>query len=137
VGQQLARCGSRPVDVQTRVSGRPRPFATVTENHLLRIGQEAITNAVRHSQAAHVHVELSYEPDGFVLSVRDDGRGFDATRPAPDPHFGLAGMRERADEIGARLEIRSAPGSGTDVVVRVSLEPLALPRASDGALVHR
>jgi signal transduction histidine kinase len=133
MGQKLARCSTRPIDVRARVSGRPRPFATVMENHLLRIGQEALTNAVRHGEAAHVRIEVRYEPDAFVLCVEDDGRGFDPHRPAPDRHFGLAGMRERADEIGGRLEIRSLPGRGTQVEVTVGLSPLTVRRAAEGA----
>jgi len=129
MGGQLARCSDRPVEVAVGVTGAPRPFATVTENHLLRIGQEAITNAVRHSQAAHVRIELRYETDAFVLRVEDDGRGFDTTRPAPDRHFGLAGMRERAEEIDGQLDIRSSLGRGTAVEVRVPLPPLSVRRA--------
>jgi signal transduction histidine kinase len=132
IGQQLARCGTRPIEVRASVSGRPRPFATSTENHLLRIGQEALTNAVRHGQAAHVGIELRYERDAFVLSVEDDGRGFDAQRPVLDGHFGLAGMRERADAMGAHLDLRSVPGRGTRVEITVPLEPLA-HRLAEGA----
>jgi signal transduction histidine kinase len=124
-GQQLARCSARPIEVQTRAAGTLRPFSRVMENHLLRIGQEALTNAVRHGQASHVRIDLRYEPEAFVLSVVDDGRGFDPQKAAPEGHFGLAGMRERADAIGGRLAIRSAPGRGTRVEVTVPLARLA------------
>jgi signal transduction histidine kinase len=131
IGQQLARCSARPIEVQTLVAGTLRPFSTVMENHLLRIGQEALTNAVRHGQASHVSIELRYEPEAFVLAVVDDGRGFDTQKAPPEGHFGLAGMRERADAIGGQLAVRSAPGRGTRVAVTVPLSPLA--RVAEGA----
>ena len=128
IGQQLGSCSPSPVEVRTRTSGGPRPFALSVENNLLRIGQEALTNAVKHGKAAHVEVELRYQPHAFELWVSDDGRGFDAGAPAAPGHFGLVGMRERAGEIGARFELRSLPGRGTEVVVKLPLPPLTLRR---------
>ena len=125
IARQLVSCSPRPVDVHTRTTGGPRPFALTVENNLLRIGQEALTNAVKHGQAARVEVELRYERDAFELWVSDDGRGFDAAAPAGPGHFGLVGMRERAREIGARFQLRSLPGRGTRVEVSLPLPPLA------------
>ena len=123
VGQQLASCSARAIEVSTSVAGQPRPFAVVVENNLLRIGQEALTNAVKHGKATHIGIELRYEPQLFCLRVVDDGCGFDTTAAASPGRFGLVGMRERAREIGARLEVRAVVNRGTEVRV-------ALPQQS-------
>jgi signal transduction histidine kinase len=126
IAQQLARCSAAPVEVRTRVIGKAGAFALSVENDLLRIGQEALTNAVRHGKALHLDIELRYEPDAFRLRVSDDGRGFDAQLPLRPGHFGLMGMRERAEMIGAQLEVRSTAGRGTVIVVTVPRKPLEL-----------
>jgi PAS domain S-box-containing protein len=83
---------------------------------LYRITQEALNNVARHAKAEHAWVDLLLEPDLARLSVRDDGRGFDASPQGPS-HLGLTSMAERAAEIGASLELVSAPGAGTTVSV--------------------
>jgi signal transduction histidine kinase len=130
IGQQLASCSPVPLDVRTSVVGQPRPFSLAVENDLLRIGQEAITNSVKHGHAAHLTVELRYEDEAFTLLARDDGRGFDTSQMAGPGHFGLIGMRERAREIGAVLEVRSAPSRGTEVRVTLPLQPFPLRQTS-------
>jgi len=122
IGQQLARCSHTPIEVRTRSIGDPRPFAAVVENDLLRIGQEALTNAVRHGHASHIQVELRYDEDAFRMRISDDGRGFDTRIPPRPGHFGLVGMRERADEMGASLSVRSTVGKGTDIEVVVGVQ---------------
>jgi signal transduction histidine kinase len=88
---------------------------------LFRIAQEAISNIVKHAQAAHVLVSLAELPTGVVLVVSDDGRGFDMRRraaaagPGDPDRFGLVGMFERAQLLGGRLVIESEPGAGTTV----------------------
>lgn len=129
IGDQLASCSPTPIHVRTRVVGGPRPFAVPVENDLLRIGQEALTNAVRHGKATHIDVDLHYEDETFRLRVGDDGRGFDADVPPRAGHFGLVGMRERAQAIGGTLTVRSVVGRGTEIEVIVPLQPLTLPRA--------
>jgi signal transduction histidine kinase len=84
---------------------------------LYRIAQEGLHNIARHAGATAVAISLQPEPHGVVLRIRDDGRGFDSASVAPD-HFGLRIMRERADAIGAALDIESSPDGGTQVVVR-------------------
>jgi signal transduction histidine kinase len=123
MGQQLARCSPTPIEVRTHASGEPRTFAASIEGHLLRIGQEALTNAVQHGHASHIEVELRYEAEAFRLRVSDDGQGFDVDRPAGAGHFGLVGMRERAGMIGATIEVMSALDEGTHVQVTVPLPP--------------
>jgi signal transduction histidine kinase len=97
------------------VSGTPRPLSPRVEQQLFRIGQEALTNAIRHAQASTVRVELCYADDTVMLRVTDDGRGFDpaaAVRSATN-HWGLKSMEERLREIGGRLSLVSKAGEGT------------------------
>ena len=126
IGRQLAACHPAAIDLTTSVEGAPRPFPVAVENNLLRIGQEALTNAVRHGEASRIEVRLRYGTDSFSLRVSDDGHGFDVAAAAAPGHFGLAGMRERVQEMGGRLEVASAVNRGTEVAVTLPLEPLAL-----------
>jgi signal transduction histidine kinase/ligand-binding sensor domain-containing protein len=93
------------------------------EFQLLRIAREAVSNAVQHARATRLEVELHAAPSELHLSIRDNGRGFDQFAPQFG-HFGLIGMRERALEIGAQLEITAEPGTGVIVSVRLPLTPL-------------
>jgi signal transduction histidine kinase len=104
------------------VSGRVRRFAPVVENNLLRVGQEAITNAVKHARAREIKVALDFGEKQFRLSVRDDGCGFDPANPRSNGGgFGLTGMHERARELNGELKVRSGEGSGTEVTLTVPL----------------
>jgi len=86
---------------------------------LYRICQEALSNAWRHAEATRVAVTLACEEDRVVLTVADDGRGFDpALVREQNGCFGLLGMSERAEALGGRLVVESAPGEGTRVMVR-------------------
>jgi signal transduction histidine kinase len=116
------------VRIQVRSSGPPRKLTARVENHLLRIGQEAVTNAVKHAQAARVELELTYEPCTVRLLVRDDGKGFDpnASLAISSGHFGLLDMRERAQKIGTQIQWQGAVGAGTEVRVEVP-EKFAAP----------
>jgi signal transduction histidine kinase len=112
-----------PVEAQVQVSGTFRPLPQLIEDNLLRIGQEAVTNAIKHAQARQIMVRLVFDAQHVQLRVRDDGRGFDSESSAIriNGHFGLVGMRERTDQIGGTLSIQSASGSGTEVVVDVPI----------------
>jgi len=104
------------------VTGQPRRLAPMIESNLLRVGQEAITNAIKHSQARHVKVTLEFGEKQFRLVVVDDGRGFDAANPSPRAGgFGLVGMRERAAELNGELKIQSAPGHGAEISLSLLL----------------
>jgi len=95
-------------------------LAPDVEQAVYRIADEALTNAVRHSEATNVAVSIGRRGPRLVLEVRDDGKGFDATEDAPDGHLGLQGMAERADLTGGALDVESQPGRGT--VVRFTIE---------------
>jgi signal transduction histidine kinase len=109
------------VRVSLQVVGKPRSFGAERERHVLRIGQEAITNAVRHASASEVRVHLWYEPSTLLLRVVDDGRGFDPDEAshATGTHWGLISMQERAAQAGALLELTSQPGSGTVIELKL------------------
>lgn len=85
------------------------------------IAREAMSNACRHAGASALQVELSYGPREFRLAVRDNGKGLDdATKTHGRPgHWGLTGMRERAERIGARIEIADRAGGGLEVLLWV------------------
>jgi signal transduction histidine kinase len=90
------------------------------EQAVYRIADEALANAARHAQARDLLVRLERTADELWLTVADDGQGFDMTSPPPKGHYGLQGMRERADLVGGELAIESHPGKGT--TVRLSVE---------------
>ena len=115
---QMADGSEVKCDFQT--IGRARRLAPVLENNILRIGQEAISNAVRHANAKSISVSLLFGEKSFHFNVRDDGVGFDPTKPTPgEGGFGLVGMRERAAHIKGQLEIRSSSGQGTELTLRI------------------
>ncbi|MBE9230056.1 PAS domain-containing protein, partial [Phormidium sp. LEGE 05292] len=90
------------------------------ENNLLRIGQEALTNATKYAEASEIRVGLTYENIRCVLQVKDNGRGFRVGNTPLSGGFGLLGMSERAANIGAQLTIQSQPDRGTEIVVIVN-----------------
>jgi signal transduction histidine kinase len=103
-----------------RVEGTPRHLDASDENHLLRIGLEALTNALKHSGARRIDILLRFGVDFVELSVQDDGCGLpDAPEKLPGGHFGLLGIRERVDKLGGVLQLDSAQGAGTRVAVTV------------------
>ncbi|MFB2897013.1 GAF domain-containing protein [Aerosakkonemataceae cyanobacterium BLCC-F50] len=97
------------------VQGTPYNVEPEVGLNLLRIAQEALTNALRHAQAQNIQIQITYEPSYVRLVVRDDGHGFDPQLPVKG--FGLASIQQRADHIGAQLRVFSQLGSGTEIVV--------------------
>ncbi|UBF28833.1 AAA family ATPase [Kovacikia minuta CCNUW1] len=91
------------------------------ENHLLRIGQEALTNAIKYANASKILVELVYDDAQCLLRIKDDGQGFGVGSVSSLGGFGLLGMSERAEQIGAQLAIQSEPGQGTEIVVMIGV----------------
>ncbi|WP_413160385.1 response regulator [Capilliphycus salinus ALCB114379] len=103
------------------VMGTVYPLPLEVENNLLRIGQEAVTNAFKYAKAGTINIELIYEAKHFTLRVKDNGQGFDLESPCFQNGFGFLGMKERADRIDAELTIASEVGGGTEIKVFVKL----------------
>jgi len=103
------------------VVGRPRPLQPVLCDEVYRIGREALINAFHHSRAKSIEVEVEYAAKHLRVLVRDDGCGIDpqTLRTGRDGHWGLTGMRERAERIGARFTVRSRVASGTEIELSV------------------
>lgn len=99
--------------------GTDPALSAPAQAHLLRLTQEALTNVRKHARATHVRLNLTQTGQGFCLEVQDDGLGFDAAQAPPDNRHGLRLMRERAELLGAQLEVTSAPAAGTRVCLRV------------------
>lgn len=100
------------------VEGDPVPLLPVQANALYRIAEEALSNVGRHAQASHLTVRLSYE-DGVMLSVQDDGLGFDPAAIDPE-RYGLLGICERAGLVDAQVMVDSAPNKGTTLKVKIA-----------------
>jgi ligand-binding sensor domain-containing protein len=112
--------GGGALEAGFNVFGAYRPLAPETERELLRVAQEAVHNVKKHAEARKMTVQLEYEEEAIVLEVRDDGRGgaMDGAQESVLGHFGLTGMRERAEGIGGTLQVSSAPDQGTTVRLR-------------------
>jgi PAS domain S-box-containing protein len=104
------------------IEGAAYSLPAEVESNLLRMGQEALTNAIRHANADEIRVELIYDRDRVCLRVQDNGQGFGVGSITASEGFGLLGMSERAERIGAQLTIRSQPGEGTEMIVTVDRE---------------
>jgi len=91
------------------------------QQDLLRIAQEAMSNAVRHAKPTVIGVKLRCKPPVIVLEVTDNGSGIADSNAASKEGFGFSNMRARAEHIGAQLKIRTAVGRGTSIVVRVPM----------------
>ena len=111
------------LQVQMEESGQPRELDAVVERAVIRIVGEALRNVAQHAGASTAKVALLYDQDGVVVTVEDDGKGFDVDetfRGAEDRgHFGVVGMRERAEAASGHLVVRSEPGKGS--IVRASI----------------
>jgi two-component system sensor histidine kinase UhpB len=119
--RETGQADSLVVDFVCR--GQEQRLAPEVELALYRIAQEALNNVVHHAHAGHATLRIHFDENETCLEISDDGAGFvlpaSPTDFAPNGHFGLLGMRERADLIGARLEVESAPGKGTRLRVRL------------------
>ncbi len=105
------------------IEGEERPLPPVFVHHLVCIGQEAVSNALRHASPKSIRIHLTYGTERVSLTVEDNGDGFavssSAVQNSTTGHFGLAVMQERARKIGGELKIRSTPGTGTEVRVDI------------------
>ena len=112
------------IKIGLSVQGTPPAMTSDVESNLLRIVQEGITNAIKHSRGDEIQVRLHVESDVLKLIVEDDGNGFDPHVPNLNRGFGLISMHERADRIGGELTILTQPGSGTKVQLLISFSHL-------------
>ena len=105
------------IELRCDVRGTPRGLPDAVEANLLRIGQECLTNAVQHARPKRIDVQLSYDDAAVRLRVTDDGAGFDPAqlKQAREGHFGWRGIGERAEQIRAKVDLKSQPGRGTEV----------------------
>jgi signal transduction histidine kinase len=116
---EALRQGGTDIAVEARINGRP-PLDV--EHALLRIAEEAMHNAARHAPGAAIRVTFRQDGDVLAMRIADDGPGFEAARLRRTRRsMGMSTMRERAEQIGARLEIASTPRDGTTVSVRVPI----------------
>jgi signal transduction histidine kinase len=111
------------VEVDVTVSGPAAELPEEVEQHLLRIAQEAVTNVLKHAGASRIWIRMHREARKLYMVIKDNGRGFDqdGVFSSMAGHFGIIGMRERAERLGGHLRLASAPGAGTEVEVTVPL----------------
>jgi signal transduction histidine kinase len=117
--EQITR--HQPLNLEVDVNGVPGRLSSDAALCVFRVAQEALRNVARHARAAVARVSLRERDGGVVLTVSDDGVGFDSARARERPSLGLAGMRERVRLIGGQLDVDSVPGAGTRVVAWVPL----------------
>ena len=125
LGEKLASdlAHARAPALTLKIEGISRGLRPVVCEEIHRIASEAMRNAYRHAEASRIEVELDFGVRRFELRVRDDGKGVNPdflTGTGRPGHFGLSGMRERAGEVGGKLSIWSAPGSGTELQFSLS-----------------
>jgi len=114
------RAAAMDTTLYYEIEGAVYALPSEVESNLLRIGQEALTNAIRHAHADEIRVELTYDRDQVCLRVKDNGQGFGVGSIPSSEGFGLLGMSERAERIDAQLTIGSQPGRGTEIIVTVN-----------------
>jgi signal transduction histidine kinase len=130
---EALRAHRHPESISTAVEvhGLEIPIAPAAVHHLICIGQEAVSNAIRHSRSNLIRVDLRYEEDSLSLCIRDNGEGFHPSdQIARTGHFGLSVMEERARKLGGDFRIASTPSSGTEVSVKVSFHKIRQPSVS-------
>jgi signal transduction histidine kinase len=120
-GRQMTDGTNIQIHVETK--GQVRLLSEVVEENLLRIGQESVTNVIKHSGASRVKIELEFRAQSVVLRVHDDGRGFtpETSVGAHEGHFGLMGLKERTKRLEGKLTLESAPGAGTRLEVEIPI----------------
>jgi signal transduction histidine kinase len=123
LAEQFSRLSDLQIDLSVAPDAQDMHLSPEAELQLLRISQEALTNARKHAATEQVHLRLSMQDGTLLLEIQDRGVGFATTASSPSaaPGFGLTMMRERAREIGATIEFYSEPGLGTKVLIRLPI----------------
>ncbi len=121
--RETSQAAGIPVEFQR--SGVERRLEPTVELALYRMAQESLSNVARHAGASHAALQIDFTPQAVILRITDDGKGFNAPQRlaelAPSGHFGLLGLFERSEMIGGRLEIKSRPGKGSQLIIHVPL----------------
>jgi len=122
-GARQITCGT-DIQVHVETKGQVRPLPEVVEENLLRIGQEALSNVIKHSRSTTANIELVFAPQQVVLQINDTGHGFDHGKVGgpQEGHFGLLGMAERTKRLGGRFTLASIPGQGTTIRVEIPID---------------
>jgi signal transduction histidine kinase len=120
LGAELATPHSTPFRLV--VEGEPKDLHPIIRDEIYRIAREALHNAFSHAEACQIETEIIYGERELRLRIRDDGKGIpsDMLKEGRQGHYGLCGMRERAQQIGGKLDIWSQPGGGTEIELRVA-----------------
>jgi signal transduction histidine kinase/ligand-binding sensor domain-containing protein len=124
LAEELTNGADRETNLATfhvSIEGSPRDLHPIVRDDIQRIAREALRNAFRHAQADHIEAEVTYGASEIRLRIRDDGKGIDPTHLSAGRarHWGLVSMRERAEQIGAQINLWSEVGAGTEVELRV------------------
>ncbi len=115
----LSEAGALGVKINYKTEGAVYALEGKVRQHLNKIVREASFNGMRHGKAKHIVIFYRFAADGLEVTVTDDGTGFDVAKEPPKGHYGLYGMRERAQRIGAKLVIESNPGTGTTIHIHI------------------
>jgi ligand-binding sensor domain-containing protein/signal transduction histidine kinase len=141
LADELARYGKERAEFHNALfsltrSGASQPIICEVQNEAYRIGREALANAFAHAEASRIDVEIDYGRGGVFLRIRDDGKGIDQRTLSSGRagHWGLPGMRERAQKIGARLQVSSRAGIGTEVNLTIPAQVAYFNRSRKGSL---
>ncbi len=127
---------AKGVKLKLKLDKQPNDMSPEVQYNLLRIASEAVNNSVKHADAEVIEVVLEHTPEGLRISVKDDGAGFSRENGNVRPgHYGLIGMRERAAQIGAELDVASEPGRGTMVSVLLPAK-VSAPKHPVGVHTH-
>jgi len=133
-GNQIVDGANIRIEIQTE--GETRPLPEIVEENILRIGQEAMTNAVKHSGASRLVLQLAFRGEKVLLTVNDNGSGFTPeTCAGPNEgHFGLLGMSERVKRLAGKISIISGPGKGTTIRVEIPAKESSLAKSASAPI---
>jgi two-component system, NarL family, sensor histidine kinase DegS len=108
--------------VELHALGQSRRFPTKMEIAIFRLIQESVSNAVKHSDASLIEVKLEFTQKFISLYIRDDGKGFDTSKPAKSNSFGMMGMRERVELLEGTIKVKSRLNYGTSVYIQIPIQ---------------
>jgi two-component system nitrate/nitrite sensor histidine kinase NarX len=118
-------------EVELTREGQTHPLSPPTQDQILYLIREALTNVARHAQAQHVFIHLFWAVGNLTIKLADDGHGFEQAALEPNGHLGLAIMQERALQINGFLKLNSSPGFGTELTLRLPLDAISRPNGGN------